>query len=48
LIITLRMSDIEVKRRVLSKTKEIEKIYEYYPEVVHNRLEANRNNLIEI
>lgn len=42
------MSDIEVKRRVLSKTKEIEKFYEYYSEVVHNRLEANRNNLIEI
>jgi len=47
-IISLRMSDIEVKKRVLSKPKEIEQIYDYYAEVVHNRLEANRKNLIEI
>lgn len=42
------MNDIDVKRRVLSKPKEMEQFYDYYPEVVHDRLEATRNNLIEL
>jgi len=45
LLLSLKMTELDIKKRV-QKINEPE--YDYYSEVVHDRLEATRKSLIEI
>lgn len=46
LVLTIRMSELNIKKRALSRNDKVS--YDYDIQVLHQRLETTRNNLVEV